>query len=172
MKSSEAVKNWQGMWRHRRCNEQRQVQDFVRAVPDDQTVPFAQPPADDFIQISIVISGVLINPSVLSGIANVLLTEAGGVIQNENGNALMSNGPFNVVALIPSYTQVETINWTWQSGNVGNHLIIDQPNAASTGILLNGTVVGGQNYTGVLLVTVTSEQGGVGTATGSVSLTA
>lgn len=51
MKSHEAIKNWQGMWRHVRCNEPRQVQDFVRAVPDDQTVPFSQPPAINYIQI-------------------------------------------------------------------------------------------------------------------------
>lgn len=45
-KSSEMVRNWQGMWRCPEHNEARQPQDFVRAVPDVQSVPFAQPETD------------------------------------------------------------------------------------------------------------------------------
>lgn len=48
-KSSEVVKNWQGDWRCPEHNEQRHPQDFVRAVPDDQSVPFAQPETDVFV---------------------------------------------------------------------------------------------------------------------------
>lgn len=45
-KASEMVQNWQGLWRCPEHNEQRQPQDFVRAIPDVQSVPFAQPPSD------------------------------------------------------------------------------------------------------------------------------
>ncbi len=49
-KAHEVVKNWQGMWRCPEHNEVRHPQDFVRGVPDDQSVPFAQPEADVFAQ--------------------------------------------------------------------------------------------------------------------------
>lgn len=45
-KASQMVRNWQGMWRCPEHNEPRQPQDFVRAVPDVQSVPFAQPETD------------------------------------------------------------------------------------------------------------------------------
>jgi hypothetical protein len=45
-KSSQMVRNWQGMWRCPEHNEPRQPQDFVRNVPDVQSVPFAQPETD------------------------------------------------------------------------------------------------------------------------------
>lgn len=45
-KASELVRNWQGQWRCPEHNEPRQPQDFVRAVPDVQSVPFAQPETD------------------------------------------------------------------------------------------------------------------------------
>lgn len=47
-KSSELVKNWQGMWRCPEHNDERHPQDFVRAVPDVQTVPYAQIPTNTF----------------------------------------------------------------------------------------------------------------------------
>ena len=42
-KSSELVRNWQGLWRCPVHNEPRQPQDFVANVKDVMTVPFAQP---------------------------------------------------------------------------------------------------------------------------------
>jgi len=49
-KAGELTKNWQGMYRCSRCQESRQPQDFVRAVPDIQTPPWTQPQvADDFV---------------------------------------------------------------------------------------------------------------------------
>ncbi len=47
-KSSMVVKNWQGLWKCPEHNEPRHPQDFVRAVPDIQTVPFSQPETDAF----------------------------------------------------------------------------------------------------------------------------
>lgn len=43
-KASELVKNWQGMYRCPEHNDERHPQDFVRAAPDVQTVPYAQIP--------------------------------------------------------------------------------------------------------------------------------
>ena len=48
-KASQLVKNWQGQWRCPEHNEPRQPQDFVRSVPDDQSVPWSQDPTDTFI---------------------------------------------------------------------------------------------------------------------------
>lgn len=49
-KSNQLTKNWQGMMRCYRCQESRQPQDFVRAIPDIQTPPWTQPQSsDDFI---------------------------------------------------------------------------------------------------------------------------
>ena len=42
-KANTLERNWQGLYRHPRCNEPRQTQDFVRGVKDDPSVPFAQP---------------------------------------------------------------------------------------------------------------------------------
>lgn len=42
-KASEMEKNWQGYYVCPEHNEPRQTQDFVRAIPDDQTTPWAQP---------------------------------------------------------------------------------------------------------------------------------
>lgn len=42
-KASEMEKNWQGFYVCPNHNEPRQPQDFVRAIPDDQTTPWAQP---------------------------------------------------------------------------------------------------------------------------------
>lgn len=50
MKASEAVKNWQGMYRHPWHNEPRQPQDFARGVKDVIGVPFSQPETDTFVK--------------------------------------------------------------------------------------------------------------------------
>jgi hypothetical protein len=42
-KASEMEKNWQGFYVCPEHNEPRQTQDFVRAIPDVQTTPWAQP---------------------------------------------------------------------------------------------------------------------------------
>lgn len=50
-KSNEVVQNWQGMYRCPEHNEPRQPQDFVRAVQDDQTVPFSQPQNTTYVAV-------------------------------------------------------------------------------------------------------------------------
>jgi len=42
-KASQTVKNWQGYYVCPEHNEPRQLQDFARAVPDNQTPPWTQP---------------------------------------------------------------------------------------------------------------------------------
>jgi hypothetical protein len=42
-KASTLVRNWQGFYRHPRCNEPRQPQDFVRGIKENITVPWSQP---------------------------------------------------------------------------------------------------------------------------------
>jgi hypothetical protein len=41
-KASQVVRNWQGYYVLPEFNEPRQPQDFVKGIPDNQTVPFAQ----------------------------------------------------------------------------------------------------------------------------------
>ena len=50
-KASELVKNWQGQYRCPEHSEPRHPQEFVRAVPDVQTPPWVQPPADVYIGV-------------------------------------------------------------------------------------------------------------------------
>lgn len=50
-KASTMEKNWQGMYRCPEHNEPRQPQDFVRGIPDIQTPPWVQPPADEFVDM-------------------------------------------------------------------------------------------------------------------------
>jgi hypothetical protein len=50
-KASQMVKNWQGYWRCPEHNEPRQPQDFVRGEQDIQTVPWAQPPAEIYVEV-------------------------------------------------------------------------------------------------------------------------
>lgn len=43
LKFSEAVQNWQGMWRHPKCDEPRHPQDFVHAInSQEMAIPFPQ----------------------------------------------------------------------------------------------------------------------------------
>lgn len=49
-KADELVRNWQGLMVCPDHNPPRQPQDFVRAVPDDQSVPFSQPPSEDYAE--------------------------------------------------------------------------------------------------------------------------
>lgn len=51
-KASEMKKQWQGFWVCPEHWEQRQPQDFVKAVPDQTAVPWSQPlPADTFTYV-------------------------------------------------------------------------------------------------------------------------
>lgn len=52
LKAGDAVRNWQGMWRHVRCNEPRHPQDFVHALDmKEMAVPFVQKTGDIDVQI-------------------------------------------------------------------------------------------------------------------------
>jgi len=52
MKAGEAVQNWQGTWRHVKCNEPRPAQDFVHAInTKEMQVPFSQKAGSTFAQI-------------------------------------------------------------------------------------------------------------------------
>ena len=42
-KASRMEKQWQGFWVCHECWEPRQPQDFVRAIPDNPSVPWVQP---------------------------------------------------------------------------------------------------------------------------------
>lgn len=50
-KGTTLVRNWQGQWRCPEHNEPRHPQDFVRGVPETETVPFVQNPADTFVSV-------------------------------------------------------------------------------------------------------------------------
>lgn len=50
-KASEMVKNWQGQYRCPTHNEPRHPQDFLKAIPDNPSVPYVQDPGQSFITL-------------------------------------------------------------------------------------------------------------------------
>lgn len=55
LKFSQAVRNWQGMWRHVRCDEPRHPQDFVHARnSQEMTVPYPQHMLEGYIYICLI----------------------------------------------------------------------------------------------------------------------
>lgn len=48
-KASEMVKNWQGQYRCPTHNEPRHPQDFLKAIPDNPSVPYVQDPGQSFV---------------------------------------------------------------------------------------------------------------------------
>lgn len=42
LKAGDSVRNWQGQYRHLRCDEPRQPQDFARGIVEDMSVPYCQ----------------------------------------------------------------------------------------------------------------------------------
>lgn len=52
MKFFEAVQNWQGLYRHPKCNEPRPAQDFVHSINSlEMAVPFVQKAGEIDLQI-------------------------------------------------------------------------------------------------------------------------
>ena len=52
LKFSQAVRNWQGMWRHPKCDEPRHPQDFVHSISSQEmAIPYPQYMAEQDIQI-------------------------------------------------------------------------------------------------------------------------
>ena len=52
LKFGEAVQNWQGQWRHVRCNEPRPAQDFVHSINSpEMAIPVPQKMGEIDIQI-------------------------------------------------------------------------------------------------------------------------
>lgn len=51
-KASELKKSWKGYWTCHQCWEPRHPQDFVRGIPDRQTVAWSQPvPAYSYVNV-------------------------------------------------------------------------------------------------------------------------
>ena len=82
-KASQMVKNWQGMYRCPEHNEARHPQDFVRAVPDVQTPPWVQPPADAYTNVEYALTtddgGDAITPP------DILMTDDYSVLVTDDG---------------------------------------------------------------------------------------
>jgi|SRR6516164_2847134 hypothetical protein len=52
LKFSEAVRNWQGLWRHPRCDEERHPQDFVHSLrAPEMAIPYPQYPGETYVEI-------------------------------------------------------------------------------------------------------------------------
>jgi len=47
-KADELVKNWQGQYRCKEHDEPRHPQDFLKAIPDNPSVPYVQDPSFSF----------------------------------------------------------------------------------------------------------------------------
>lgn len=104
MKAGDAVQNWQGTWRHIRCDEPRHPQDFVHSIGGpEMVIPFAQKLTEFDINIctfnglsaiaGYAIAGcsiagrTLIDPDsdLPSAMTNLLTAEDGTYLVTENG---------------------------------------------------------------------------------------
>ena len=110
-KASMLVKNWQGGWRCPEHNEPRQPQDFVRATPDTQTPPWAQPmPADsfarNFININVSVVTETVSYTAGDGINVVITIQAGVTVTNL---VINSSWPAGTTIVINNYGVVSSV---------------------------------------------------------------
>jgi hypothetical protein len=126
LKADESVRNWAGQWRHIRCNEPRQVQDFVRGVPDDQSVPFSQPLTTIFTTVNATFPAKINpNPVLLTSLALTVLDENSLNVLDENGQTINSEGgeTGSAQVILPDWVNPTEFQWSWASGGVGITLL-------------------------------------------------
>jgi hypothetical protein len=105
-KASQLERNWQGYWVCPEHNEPRQMQDFVRGVPDNQIPPWVQPaPATIFTYTKTQIGlsdGVTLDYQLGSGLYS---TTVSGVWANDSPISFVSGSLGNITLLIaaPQY---------------------------------------------------------------------
>lgn len=116
LKAGEAVQNWQGMWRHPKCNEPRQPQDFVMPLPQkEMSIPFTQKDGDPNI----------IAPAFPASGVNVTNTFAFAITvfwypQGANVSQIKVNG--SPITIAPSFTVPagQTIQFTYTGNTRSN----------------------------------------------------
>jgi len=165
-KASQMVRNWQGLYRCPEHDDQRQPQDFVRAVPDIMSVPWAQLEEDLYITFTPTLpASVFPSPLVLTSQAidlqveqgpDILFTEAGIDLTTETGFL----GEASVI--LPSWIIPVSFLWSWLSGGVG--ILIDSPTSPTTFF----TTIGAAN-SGIAQCVITDSLGGQGLVTLSVT---
>ena len=144
-KSSEVVRNWQGLYRCPEHNEPRQPQDFARGVKDVMTVPFAQPETDLFVTVNATFPASVTPTSVTLGTNafefitdstnNYIETELGLILTNESGFI------GSVQVLLPNWVTAASYAWSWQTG--GANITIDNPTGEATDFLGTSGATGG-----------------------------
>jgi hypothetical protein len=156
-------RNWQGQYRCPWHNEPRQPQDFARGVKDDMSVPYVQNPAPLFVTFTPQLP-VSITPSTVQMIPEQLaiVTQSGQRILTFGGAGYLATQPVNYQAIVtaqfPAWATLESIVWSWKSGGIG--ISIGSPNTLQTTVAAKAA-----GTDGILLCTVTSTLGAVGTAT-------
>ena len=80
-KASDLKKHWQGYFVCPEHWEERHPQDFVRGVPDIQSVPWSQPePADQFVSFP---NGIATEADPFANNYNFISTESGSILFTE-----------------------------------------------------------------------------------------
>lgn len=169
LKFSQAVRNWQGMWRHPKCNEPRHPQDFVHARnAQEMAIPYPQYPGE--IDINVNLQFLLsINPPIISGTTLFpnIATQSFADIITQSGNTLTPQTSLSVTALAiavyPDWVIPQSFNWTWVSGGAGITI-------GGQGTLAIAFNTASPPASGVIQCTVISTLGAVGVATASVFL--
>lgn len=136
-KSSQLVKNWQGMYRCPEHDEPRQPQDFVRNVKDIMTVPYALEETGQFVSYA----GATF-PLTLTGPLFII--------------NLGSN--YHVTPLFPTWVTPSTFAWSWASGGSGINLSNASARIPNLSSAVNGS-------SGVLQCVVTNSLGQTAVAT-------
>lgn len=78
MKSGHTKRRWDGLYVCEHDWEPRHILDFIRAIPDNQTVPYSNPePTDQFINVPYIQ-----NTQAIAGLAISGLAVAGKVVPN------------------------------------------------------------------------------------------
>ena len=105
--ASECQMNWKNQFVCGPCFEPRHPQDFVKAIPDDQSVPIARPRA------AITMGETTVSTTGNPGDTTIVLTSVSGIADNDGIGIVLDNG---------------TVHWTFSDGTpVGTTVTIGSP---------------------------------------------
>lgn len=164
-KASELVRDREfafGLWCCPEHADERHPQDFARGVKDDMSVPFAQPPVVNFVELPLSFP-LTLSPSPLQlslGVSQLVTELTDDDVETEAGSLIITEQTYVgfVVAAVPGWVVPVSFAWSWKSGGAGMN--IDNPNAVGTYIQTQSG-----SASGVLQCTVVDNLGDVATAT-------
>lgn len=137
MKFSQAVQNWQGQWRHPRCNEPRHPQDFVHAInSQEMAIPSPQKMGEAYIPfnpqffakaVPASVSGPAFSPEMATQTGSIMETQGGVPMELENTGTVTT---LAVTIMFPDWVDLQSVQWSWASG--GGGIAINSPTSPIT----------------------------------------